>query len=187
MKNKIFYLTGFMGAGKSTIGPILANTLGWEYYDLDKVIEEKLGMKIVQIFEEHGEKFFRENEKKILQEIIKNNDSIVSLGGGTMANQLNLKILKESGTIIYLKASVDSLYKRLEFKRDRPNLNPSDGKPSKEKLVSRINELYQMREKFYNQSDFVIETDNLTIGRTVDKIAKIIDEQTKNTKANTEK
>ena len=71
MKNNIVYLTGFMGAGKSTIGPILANTLGWNYYDLDKVIEEKIGKKIKQIFEEEGEIFFRETERDVLTDLLK--------------------------------------------------------------------------------------------------------------------
>jgi shikimate kinase len=175
MENKVFYLTGFMGAGKSTIGPILAETLGWDYYDLDEIIEEKLGMKIADIFEERGEKFFRDNEKKFLQELAKNSNTIVSLGGGTMANQYNLKFLKDSGTIIYLKASIDSLYKRLELEKNRPKLKLPEGKFSKEKLTERITELYKAREKFYNQSDFVIETDSASIVSIVDKIAKIIE------------
>jgi shikimate kinase len=177
MGNKVFYLAGFMGAGKSTVGPILAKTLGWDYYDLDEVIEEKLGMKIADIFEEHGEKFFRENEKKFLQELAKNKNTIISLGGGTMANQYNLKFLKESGVVIYLKASINSLYKRLELEKDRPKLKLPEGKLSKEKLIERISELYKAREKFYNQSNFVIETDGATVDSIVVRIAKIIEEQ----------
>jgi len=177
MKNKIFYLTGFMGAGKSTIGPILANTLGWEYFDLDKVIEEKLDMKIVEIFEKYGEKFFREHERKILEEVSRNKSAIISLGGGTMANQVNIKLLKETGKIIYLKATISSLFKRLEFKRDRPNLKIQDGEPTEEKLIKRITELYNTREQYYIQSDFIVETDEKSIGVTVDRIARIIKEE----------
>ncbi|MFZ0454631.1 MAG: shikimate kinase, partial [Ignavibacteriaceae bacterium] len=69
MNNKIVYLAGFMGAGKSTVGPILANTLGWNYYDLDKVIEERLGKKIKTIFEENGEPFFRQVESEVLKDL----------------------------------------------------------------------------------------------------------------------
>lgn len=166
-----------MGAGKSTIGPILANTLGWEYFDLDKIIEEKLDMRIVEIFEKRGEKFFREHERKMLEEISRSRSAIVSLGGGTMANQSNLKLLRETGKIIYLKATINSLFKRLEFKRDRPNLKIPDGEPTEEKLVKRITELYNVREKYYNQSDFIVETDEKSIGLTVDRIARIIHEE----------
>ncbi len=177
MNDKIVYLTGFMGAGKSTVGPILANTLGWDYFDLDKVIEERLGKKIKQIFEDSGEPFFRQVESEVLKELSKNKNIIISLGGGTIVNNNNLKIIRDTGKIIYLKASVDSIYKRLAFKRDRPNLIIEGEEFSKEKLIQKINNLFLTREKFYNQADITINTDNVTIGVTVDKISKIIANQ----------
>ncbi len=177
MNDKIFYLTGFMGAGKSTVGPILANTLGWDYFDLDKVIEERLGKKIKQIFEDSGEPFFRQVESEVLKELSQNKNIIISLGGGTIVNNNNLKIIRDTGKIIYLKASVDSIYKRLAFKRDRPNLIVEGEEFSKEKLIQKINNLFLTREKFYNQADITINTDNVTIGVTVDKISKIIANQ----------
>ncbi|MCJ7554289.1 MAG: shikimate kinase, partial [Ignavibacteriaceae bacterium] len=66
MKKKIIYLTGFMAAGKSTIGPILANTLGWDFKDIDRVMEQKAGKKITQIFSDEGEIYFRELENNTL-------------------------------------------------------------------------------------------------------------------------
>ncbi len=65
MKKNIYYLTGFMAAGKSTIGPILANTLGWNFFDLDKEVEKQEGMKIVELFESKGEDYFRDIETTI--------------------------------------------------------------------------------------------------------------------------
>ena len=177
MNNKIVYLAGFMGAGKSTVGPILANTLGWNYYDLDKVIEERLGKKIKTIFEENGETFFRHIESEVLKELSHNNNVIISLGGGTIVNQNNLNIIKNTGKIIYLKASIDSIYKRVAFKRDRPNLIIDGEEFSKEKLIQKINNLFSAREKYYNQADLTIDTDNISIGVTVDKLAKIINDE----------
>ncbi|HAB51710.1 MAG TPA: shikimate kinase, partial [Ignavibacteriales bacterium] len=135
LKNKIIFLAGFMGAGKSTIGPILANTLGWDSCDLDLLIEQRLGKKIRQIFEQDGEDYFRKNESEILIELSKKSDLVISLGGGTMANEKNLAVLKKVGTIVYLKASTDSFYKRLRYKRDRPSLGVNESEDfTKDKL-----------------------------------------------------
>jgi len=175
MENKIIYLAGFMGAGKSTIGPILANTIGWDSCDLDLLIEKQQGKKIRQIFEQEGEKFFRKIETEMLQDISTKSNLVVSLGGGTIANESNLAILKKSGTTIYLKASADSFYKRLKYKRDRPSLNVNESENfTKDKLVDRINDLMNKRKKFYEQADITVNTDNSSVGRTVDKIVKLL-------------
>lgn len=175
MKNKIIFLAGFMGAGKSTIGPILANTIGWDSCDLDLLIEKKQGKKIRQIFEQEGEKFFRKIETEMLKEISTKSNLVVSLGGGTMANENNLAILKKSGTTIYLRASTDSFYRRLRYKRDRPSLGVNESEDfTKDKLVNRINDLMAKRVKFYEQADIIVNTDNSSVGRTVDKIVKLL-------------
>lgn len=169
-----------MGAGKSTIGPILANTIGWDSCDLDVLIEKKIGKKVRQIFEQEGESVFRKIETETLTELSARTNLVVSLGGGTMADENNFAILKNSGTIIYLKASEDSFYKRLRYKRDRPSLalNETDDF-TKEALVKRINSLMKDRIKYYELADIVVDTDNSTIGRTVDKIVKLLKEKDK--------
>jgi shikimate kinase len=178
MDKKVVYLTGFMGSGKSTIGPILANTLGWEFFDLDKVIENKSGLKIKEIFDVYGEDHFRLLEGKTLLEISKNNKIVVSLGGGTIADENNLVILKKTGLLFYLKLSASSAYKRLKYKKDRPVLLAGmDEDFTKEDLLKRINALYEKRKIFYEQSDFIIDTDNMSVGKTVDRIVKIINHE----------
>lgn len=175
MKNKIIFLAGFMGAGKSTIGPILANTIGWDSCDLDLLIEKKVGKKVRKIFEEDGEEYFRKIESEMLLELSNKNNLVVSLGGGTMVNENNLAILKKTGTTIYLKASSDSFYKRLRYKRDRPSLGVNESEDfTKDKLVDRINHLMDKRVKFYEQADIIVDTDNSSVGRTVDKIVKLL-------------
>lgn len=175
MKKKIYYLTGFMSAGKSTIGPILANTLGWHFYDLDKEVEKKESMRIVEIFEQKGEDYFRKSETALLEKLSQDNESIISLGGGAIASDVNFGIIKSTGKIIYLKSSPEMAYKRLRFKRDRPAfVFEGEEVPSKEEFLERINKLLDSRKKYYEQADFVIDTDNQTVGKTVDIIAKYI-------------
>ncbi len=172
---KIIYLTGFMGSGKSTIGPILANTLGWDFYDLDKVIEENAGEKITEIFQKHGEEYFRKTETEQLANLSKGDKLIISLGGGTITVDKNLELMKSAGKIIYLKISPEAAYERLRFKRDRPILT-RDGTVNlgREEFINKLQSLIDSREKFYLQADIHIDTDNVPLGRTIDKLAKII-------------
>lgn len=175
MKKRIYYLTGFMAAGKSTIGPILANTLGWNFYDLDKEIEKQVGMKVVEIFREKGEEYFRNAETEILKKLSTEDEAIISLGGGAIASNDNFKIIKSTGKIIYLKFSPEMAYKRLRFKTDRPAfIFEGVEVPSEEQFLERINALLASRKKYYEQCDFVVDTDSQTLGKTVDIIARYI-------------
>jgi shikimate kinase len=175
MKAKIIYLAGFMGSGKSTIGPIVANSLGWDFADLDKVIENKLNKKIGSIFAEKGEREFRILEREILKEISLSENMIISLGGGTIVDQKNIDFMKSKGKIIFLEASPESFYRRLRFKNDRPVIkNENDETLPQEELKDRITNLLNYRGKFYNQADLKIQTDGVSIGKTVDRLVKII-------------
>ncbi|MGQ9799085.1 MAG: shikimate kinase [Ignavibacterium sp.] len=174
MKKNLIFLTGFMASGKSTIGPILANTIGWDFLDLDKVIEEKTSKKIVDIFREEGEKFFRELETKTLTEIIVLNKYVISLGGGTIENEENLKMIISNGILVYLETSPEAAYKRLRFKRDRPALLFDNHEPTKEEFINRINTILSRRLKYYNQADIKINTDDKPVGITVDQLVKIL-------------
>jgi shikimate kinase len=175
MKNKIVFLAGFMGAGKSTIGPILANTLGWGFFDLDKVIEAKLGKKIADIFSKCGEAAFRLLERETLQELAKGENLIIALGGGTIVDQENINFMKKKGKIIFLEASSESFYHRLKYKTDRPVLKGKNEELlSQDELKQRITEIFNYRKKFYEQADVSMYTDKMSIGKTVDEISKII-------------
>ena len=142
MDEKRIYLTGFMTSGKSTIGPILANVLGVDFYDLDKEIEREEKLSIVEIFEKHGEKYFRDSETRILAKLSKNNSIVVSLGGGTIIHKVNLDLMKSSGKVVYLKVSPDTLYKRLKNKIDRPLFRDLVlNEKTEEHFIERINVL----------------------------------------------
>ncbi|HSP87706.1 MAG TPA: shikimate kinase [Ignavibacteriaceae bacterium] len=171
---QIIYLTGFMGSGKSTIGPILANTLGWDFYDLDRIIEKKTGKKIREIFEQDGEDYFRKIETESLREVSICNKTIISLGGGTIASDENMAILKSSGKLFYLKMSMEAAYGRLKYKRDRPALKNTSDDLSQEELMNTIDDLMKKRKIYYEQADFTIDTDKSSVGKTVDRIVNII-------------
>ena len=175
MGNLRIYLTGFMTSGKSTIGPILANVLGMDFYDLDKEIEQQEGMTVVEIFEKKGEPYFRHLEKVFLENLCRQNNIIVSLGGGTITNTENFDLLKRTGKIIYLKVTPEMLYKRLKNKTDRPLFRDMVlGENTEEDFIKRINEMLSKRKSFYEKADLIFDTDDSPIGVTVDKIAKKI-------------
>ena len=176
---KRIYLTGFMTCGKSTIGPILANTLGWEFVDLDDIIETAQKMKIVDIFEKHGEEYFRKIESEALIEISKKEKIIVALGGGTIIKTENLETMKRSGKIIYLKSTPDKIYERIKTKLDRPLFYDLvvANKP-KQDFIDRIENLLSKRKDYYERADYVFNTDHDSLGHTVDLIAKKIEKYT---------
>lgn len=174
-KKNIIYLTGFMTSGKSTIGSILSNVLGWEFYDLDRVIESKENKKVVDIFDKHGEEYFRRIENETLSELSQSTNTVIALGGGTISNKSNLEIIKNSGILVYLKVPPEILYKRLKNKIDRPLFKDLVlGEKSEEEFLEKIDLLLKKREDDYEQADLVIKTDETRIGFTVDKIAKQI-------------
>lgn len=175
MINRVIYITGFMTSGKSTVGPILANVLGWNFYDLDKEIENREQKSVVEIFETKGEDYFRGIETEILTELSKLGNVVISLGGGTIANEVNFRILKTTGKIIYLKVSTDILYRRLKNKIDRPLFRDLTlGQSTEEDYKLKINEILETRIGYYEKADLVISTDTTRIGITVDVIAKKI-------------
>lgn len=162
-----------MTCGKSTIGPILANVLGWSFYDLDKVIVDEQKMSIVDVFEKHGEDYFRKIETEILKRLSGERLVIIALGGGAMAQEENVKILKSTGTTIYLRASIDVIYSRLKNKIDRPAFRDFvlDGKSIND-FKQKISDMLNEREPFYMQADMVINSSDRRIGLMVDDLAK---------------
>lgn len=181
MLTNIVYLSGFMATGKSTIGPILANTLAWNFYDLDKVIESEYCLTIGKLFEEKGEKEFRKIESDVLENLQLNENSIVALGGGTMLKQTNINLMKKKGTIVLLESSESQIYHRMKNKKSRPLALTDNGDVLNEnELRIKIRDLLKTRKKFYDQADIKINTTNERIGVTVDKLAKIIANRFKN-------
>ncbi len=175
IRKKLVFLAGFMGSGKTTIGKILANTLGFEFLDVDQIIEERSGKSVVTFFREEGEKKFRELERIVLEEVVLKKEYVVSLGGGTLANEENLDLLRKHGVIIYLHASPEVLFQRVRNKTTRPLLLDSEGnKISPSELQQRIEKLLKTRKRYYEQSHIIISTETQRLGITVDEIVKLL-------------
>ncbi len=138
-------LIGMMGAGKSTAGNLLAHEMNRPFFDVDKVIEMKAGMKIPEIFSRDGSRKFRSCERKIIAELYeKNNKAVISPGGGAVISPRNRKILKQSGPVFYLHASVEVLLERLDVD-NRPLLLNADNAEKKMKSLLKEREfLYEM-------------------------------------------
>ena len=121
--NKSLVLTGMMGVGKSTIGRLIAKRLKIKFIDVDKVIEKKEKKTIKRIFEENGEKYFRNLEEKATLKILKNNRSVIALGGGAFINnEIRQKVLS-SCVSVWLKVDLDKLIKRYNKNDRRPLLD----------------------------------------------------------------
>lgn len=176
MKGKnvnLVFVAGFMGSGKSTIAPILANSLGYDAMDIDHEIEQREGKSVSDIFREHGEKHFRQIESFVLQECVRRTRCVISLGGGTITSPENLRLVKSSGILVYLKAEPEEIFKRLHYKMDRPLLRSADGlQLPDDELRRKIQQLLLEREPYYAQADITIMTDDKRIGFTVDEIMR---------------
>ncbi len=169
------YLTGFMGSGKSSIGLILANTLGWTFIDLDKCIEAVCGEKVTEIFKTKGETYFREVEHQELVKTAGRECVIVALGGGAILRPENLQLIRGAGKLIYLRIPPEKIYARLRFKTDRPLFQTTDNIIlSKEKAIEKITGMLKEREKYYEQADLIYEAANYSIGYSVDQLKKIL-------------
>lgn len=171
MDRKKILLTGYMASGKSVVGKVLADELGVEYFDLDKLIEQKNHKSVQEIFDQNGEIFFRKQEHLLLNEWIEQPQSFVlSLGGGTPCYANNhLVFQREDVLSVYLKAKVTTLADRIEADEDnRPLLsNISDKK-------SYIGQHLLERSFYYNQAKFSVNTDDKTIGEIVTEIKSFL-------------
>lgn len=152
------YLTGFMGAGKTTIGQAVANKLGVVVLDTDVMIENKLKMKIKDIFDKHGETYFRELETEILTEL-PSKDAIVTTGGGIVTRQANIDWMKENGCVIFLYADPEVIWQRLENDTTRPLIQ--------QKRKEEVLELFQTRLPLYNQAHITLDTTDLAFDEAV--------------------
>lgn len=152
MKNII--LIGYMGCGKSTIGRNLAKISGCKFLDMDRAIEEKAGKSIMQIFEQDGEAAFRDMETAYLQELLTaEKGKIISTGGGIPVREENRRLLKQLGTVIYLKVRPETVYERIKGDKTRPLLQCDNP-------LVRIQEMLKIREPLYEDcADIIIEAD----------------------------
>jgi shikimate kinase len=161
--NNIF-LIGLMGAGKSTVGKLLAKKLGRRFLDADHVIEDRCGVKIPVIFEMEGEGGFRKREAQAIKDITAEHELILATGGGAVLLPENRQFLSERGTVIYLHANPIELWHRTKGGEGRPLLKNGDAKKILENL-------YAIRDPLYREiADYVIETGKPSVNQLVNTL-----------------
>jgi len=163
MKNIV--LIGFMGTGKTSVGKVIAKKLGFEFVDVDEVIEKTTGMEISEIFSKFGESRFRDIEEEMIKLITQKRRQVIATGGGVVLRDENMNRLKKDGLIFCLRASENVIFERLKQTTNRPLLqveNPEE----------RIRELLQKRMPLYEKADFCIDTEGLTLEEVAEKIIK---------------
>ena len=160
MKNVI--LIGMPGCGKTTIANLYREIYGKQVCDTDEYIENHYG-KITDIFANYGEEYFRKLETEAVRDISKKESCFISTGGGCVMREENVKLFKDSGTIIYLRAKKQTLLKRLESDNSRPLLAGNK--------EERLKELFNRRASVYEGvADIIIDTDDLTLDKVLEKI-----------------
>ena len=164
--NNNLVLLGMMGSGKSTIGLSLSKRLNTNFFDIDKIIEREQNMRVNEIFEKRGEKFFRSLEEKITLNVLKSKNSIISLGGGSWLNE---KIRKETNinnnVSFWLNWDTSIILERIKKNNKRPlikNLNDSE-----------IVKLILKRSKIYAKANYEIDCNRLTKDKIIKKILNI--------------
>ncbi len=155
-----YYITGFMGSGKTTVGQALAKKNGFRVIDVDQWIEEKEQQVIKDIFAEKGESYFRQLETSAL-EVIDGDKLIITTGGGIIMKQQNRKIMKKNGVVIYLQCELDEVLRRLEGDDSRPNLR-GDRK--------QIEQLFETRKPYYEEADISIDTTGKSVEQIVEEL-----------------
>ena len=158
----IFFI-GMMGSGKSTLGKLFAESLQYNFIEMDETIEQENGISINEIFKQKGEPFFRNEERKMLQHISKVQKTVISCGGGTFTNQKNITIINQKGISVFLNVSSSVLESRLKNDTKRPLLQQN--KTAMQILLKRI--------PFYTQAHIMVD---ITLNNLEENIFKITNE-----------
>jgi shikimate kinase len=162
LKENVF-LTGFMGAGKSTVGNLLAGLLSCPFVDLDEKIVEFENHTIAEIFAVEGESYFRDCETRVLKALAQEPATVYATGGGLVVRDENRREMRRLGQSVYLKAGWQTLEKRLRKSTGRPLVNTEND-------WSEVKTLWEKRQPFYNDADLVVATDELTPLQVAQKI-----------------
>ena len=150
-------LVGMMGAGKSSIGRRLAGRLGLSFVDADTEIETAAGMSIPEIFDKHGEPYFRAGEARVIARLLDHGPQVLATGGGAVMDQNTRDLIHVKGISIWLKADLDVLSKRTKRRGDRP-------------LIDKMKDLLPLREPLYALSDIVVQSRDEPHETIVDEI-----------------
>jgi shikimate kinase len=144
------FLVGMMGAGKTTVGKLLAQQSGKTFVDSDEEIQRRTGVTIQHIFDIEGEPGFRQRETHAIQTLVGLDNIVLATGGGAVLSEQNREMLRRNGVVVYLKSAVQDLWQRTRYDRSRPLLRTGDP-------LAKLTELYEQRDPLYTQvADLVI-------------------------------
>jgi len=161
-------LIGFMAVGKSAVGRNLAKRLHRRFVDLDRIIEKRAGLKVREIFEQKGEPYFRELEKRTLSDLLQKPGYVIATGGGVVMDEENLRLLQEKTLLVCLSASTDTILARVGNGTKRPLLKGSDRR-------ERVEELVKLRADKYAQAHITVDTSELSIEQVVNQIVAALE------------
>ena len=151
------FLVGLMGAGKTSVGRVLARRFGKTFYDCDQEIERRTGVKIPVIFEIEGEAGFRAREEHVLRELTALTDIVLATGGGAVLREENRQALRQNGAVVYLRASLEDLWQRTRHDRNRPLLQTADPR-------AKLEQLFRERDPLYREvASLVMDTGNQSL------------------------
>lgn len=166
------FLVGMMGAGKTSVGKLLAQHLAKRFVDSDQVMESRTGVRIPVIFEIEGEEGFRAREAAIIDELTREADIVLATGGGAVLRPENRAVLHDRGTVVYLRAGVEELWHRTRHDRNRPLLQTSDPR-------RRLSELLAARDPLYQEVAHVtIDTSTQSLKALVARLEGLLAERT---------
>lgn len=166
-QNTPIVLCGFMGSGKTTVGKIIAKKTGREFIDMDSYIEKKENLTIKEIFAQRGENYFRDLEHQACVELSKKKNCVISLGGGTLTYERNVKVIEKSAVVVFLSVSLEEIKYRLRNDKKRPLLQ----RPDKDVEIAR---LYNMRQPLYSAVARFVIGPGMNPMATANKIIEIL-------------
>ncbi len=162
------FLTGYRCTGKTSVGKSLAQTLGWSFVDADLELVDRYGMTISEIVSKEGWKSFREKEKSILKGLSVLDKHVIATGGGVILDIENVERMKKSGTIIWLKATTETIKERIVQDQNTEDLRPS---LTSKGLIKEIKETLSDRKPLYESAmNFSVNTDDRSIDYICDRI-----------------
>lgn len=163
-------LIGMMGAGKTTVGRLLAKHLNKQFIDSDDEIQRRTGVTIAHIFDLEGEEGFRQRESQALEEILTRKDIVLATGGGAPLKPSNRELLRHNGVVVYLKSNVQDLWHRTKHDQSRPLLRTADPK-------AKLQALYDERDPIYSSiADIVIHTGKQNVQVLLGKLQGLLAE-----------
>jgi shikimate kinase / 3-dehydroquinate synthase len=172
-------LVGMMGAGKTTVGKLLAKHLGKTFIDSDEEIQRRTGVTIPHIFDVEGEAGFRVRESGVIQEILKQDDIVLATGGGAILNAQNRLLMKQNGIVVYLKSSVHDLWQRTRHDHNRPLLQTENPR-------AKLQELHDQRDPLYSEAaDMIMHTGKQSVQILLERLQHKLEEMNQMTGSET--